>query len=248
MLNDFENDMGSFLQILKENKAVENLREDIALEKKDEAPEVPQTVPVKEKPDIEAEDFELEDYSEEDLTKVKSKSLKDEDHKVKEMPDKDFQNPPVKKTKESLDVPLCLCNNCHSTFRSAGKSCPKCYSNMTERIVKEVAKPPFEDEPEDKPQAKNDWKFHHSIPVSITGEGENFEEGQVEIDYELDLDIRSWGIKGINVVPLGEVSVKGKTYDLSEAQIDWVAGAGFAPQELLIDRGKLILVFTYEEH
>lgn len=99
----------------------------------------PQNMKTVEEPQLEAEDVGMEDYSEEDLNATpakpapKSKSKDDKRYAVREVPDKEVQNPVP--AKESKDGFLLLCNNCFKTTRNTEEICTECRSNMVERIV-----------------------------------------------------------------------------------------------------------------
>jgi len=116
-------------KVRKQLKEAEQLNPD-SQKKKDE-----------EKPELDAETIGVEDYSEEDLNATppkpapRSKSKDDERYAVKEVPDKDVQNPaPAKESKGYL----LLCNNCFKTCRNTEDICTECRSNMVERIVEDV--------------------------------------------------------------------------------------------------------------
>lgn len=111
------------------------------LKEAEQSKPVPQNTKTVEKPELNAEDIGMEDYSEEDLNATppkpapRSKSKDDERYAVKEVPDKDVQNPaPAKESKGYL----LLCNNCFKTCRNTEDICTECRSNMVERIVEDV--------------------------------------------------------------------------------------------------------------
>jgi len=92
----------------------------------------PQNMKTTEEPQLDSEALGVEDYSEEDLNDPKkkaptSKSKKDPRYTVKEVPDKDVQNPPTQKTKEAVDVETCpTCKGPMGRTKEGVLYCPKC--------------------------------------------------------------------------------------------------------------------------
>jgi hypothetical protein len=89
-----------FLKILREDKGVKKAI-------KPTVREVPATMQPQEKPDIDAEDYGVEDYSDQDLNKQdvkpKSKSQKDPKYAIRQVPDKETENPKMV-LKDSTEV------------------------------------------------------------------------------------------------------------------------------------------------
>jgi len=92
----------------------------------------PQNMKTTEEPQLDSEALGVEDYEEEDLNDPKkkaptSKSKKDPRYTVKEVPDKDVQNPPSQKTKEAVDVETCpTCKGPMGKTKDGILYCPKC--------------------------------------------------------------------------------------------------------------------------
>ena len=104
----------------------------------------PQNMRTVEEPVVEPEELGVEDYSEEDLNATpakpapKSKSKDDDRYKIREVPDKEVQNPVPKKESKGA---LYLCNNCFKTFRANEAICSHCRSNIVEAVVQEAFDP-----------------------------------------------------------------------------------------------------------
>jgi len=65
---------------------------------------------------------------------------------------------------------------------------------------------------------------------------------EVKVFYDIEVEHRSWGIKGIDVSPRGEVEIgfyldgeeKTVTVDLSDIKIEWEKGSGYAVSNLSV--------------
>lgn len=95
---------------------------------------VPQTMGETDEPNICPDSQGMEDYTDEDLDKVEDKT-KDTDLALREVPDKELENPkPKKESRTRPNLPLRLCNKCFKTFRSVIAEC-KCGSKDVELIT-----------------------------------------------------------------------------------------------------------------
>ena len=115
--------------------------------KEDKLVPAPQNMNTVEEPEVDPEEIGVEDYSEEDLNSTpakpapKSKSKDDDRYKIREVPDKEVENPAPKKEAKTGKGDLYLCENCYKTFRSHEAICPHCRSNIVERVVVEDKNP-----------------------------------------------------------------------------------------------------------
>ena len=99
--------------------------------------------------------------------------------------------------------------------------------------------------PEDEFSMDVDLELH----VEGLGDGEaSSVPGKVSLTYRIELDWRSWGIKDINVAPLGEVEFEVEIVDVEDSPVDtipvnidfvdvdtalnWVAGHSYVPESL----------------
>ncbi len=97
------------------------------------------------------------------------------------------------------------------------------------------------------------YEYNANVALSIYGSNSDFEmeyEKQVQIPYNLDMDIRDWGIKDIGLLVTATIEIpytmitydangneadrqeKTLTLDLSTAEIEWVGGGSFGLSEL----------------
>jgi len=109
--------------------------------------------------------------------------------------------------------------------------------------------------PEDVASMDVDLELH----VDGLGDGEAVSEPErVSLTYRIEVEWRSWGIKDINVTPIGEVEfeveivddVNGNlidtinvNFDMGDVKIHWVQGHSYVPESFMVrvDRsGKLL--------
>ncbi len=103
-------------------------------EKEKKVQTAPQNMRTIQEPEVNPEDIsDLQDLGKEEKGKKSKPTSPDSKYAVKEEPENKQQI--LKDSKQEGD--LYLCNNCFRIFRSLEESCPHCFSNIIERIVKE---------------------------------------------------------------------------------------------------------------
>ena len=88
--------------------------------------------------------------------------------------------------------------------------------------------------------------YEIEVEVTLTVldyEGTVDQDDKVTINYDLDIEFRSWGIKGIDARGRGSVAInyalnddwKSLMVDLTTVEIEYINGSSVAPTELAID-------------
>jgi len=97
--------------------------------------------------------------------------------------------------------------------------------------------------------SEQDDKYSTAVDVEIyiDDHGSYAESSKVTIPFNIDVEHRSWGIKGIDISVYGEITVpyietdeegnetdKEMKVDLSKIKTEWVEGKSYAPSQLSI--------------
>jgi len=93
-------------------------------------------------------------------------------------------------------------------------------------------------------ETRNRYKVEVEVSLTVLDyDGALDFDDKVVVDYDLDIEFRSWGIKGIDVFGVGSVAInyalddnwKTLIVDLTVVDIEYVNGSNIVPTELAVD-------------
>lgn len=118
-------------------------------------------------------------------------------------------------------------------------------------------------------QEEQNYYSNVRVEVSFSGKSNkiiDLVDGNVRVEYQIDVEYRDFGIKDVNVYPQGEILIDAEVLDdrnnrtslqikidMSKVRVEWIAGSGVQPLDMNIlinengevDYERSYIQFTY---
>lgn len=108
--------------------------------------------------------------------------------------------------------------------------------------------------------SQDEFSYDVDLDLQVDGLGEGEAATgpeKISLTYSIELDWRSWGLKDINVFPRGKVEFEAEivdvddnvvdaitvSFDIGDAELNWVEGHSYVPEslEIRVDRSGKVL-------